>query len=165
MDGRPRAAADLAEGLVLATVEISAPPGRVFRALASAEIVSWWVRRGVFDTRQWSGAVQAGGAWQSAGLVMGRPYSLHGEYLQVDPPGRLVHTYQRGDVPGDPPTTVSYSLEAVGGGTRITLRHSGFASREVCMNNCLGWEASLAELAALLAPSATGDAPASSGRR
>ena len=160
MDDRPRAAADLAEGLVLATVEIQAPPGRVFRALSSAEIVSWWVRRGVFDTKEWSGTVQTGGAWQSAGLAMGRPYSLHGQYLQVDPPSRLVHTYRRGDVPGDPATTVSYSLEPAGDGTRITLRHSGFTSREVCMNNCLGWETSLAELAALLAPGATADAAA-----
>jgi len=39
MDDKPRAAADLAEGLVLATVEVHAPPGRVFRALSSAEIV------------------------------------------------------------------------------------------------------------------------------
>jgi uncharacterized protein YndB with AHSA1/START domain len=130
------------------------------RALSSADIVNWWVRRGVFDTRQWSGTVEAGGTWESAGLVMGRPYSLHGEYLHVDPPGKLVHTYQRGDVPGDPPTTVSYSVEPVGNGTRITLRHSGFTSREVCLNNCLGWETSFAELAALLAPGATGDTAA-----
>jgi Activator of Hsp90 ATPase homolog 1-like protein len=75
-------------------------------------------------------------------------------------PGKLVHTYQRGDVPGDPPTTVSYSVEPVGNGTRITLRHSAFTSREVCLNNCLGWETSFAELAALLAPGATGDTAA-----
>ena len=158
MDDKPRAAADLAAGLVLATVEVHAPPGRVFWALSSAEIVRCWVRRGVFDTQQWSGTVETGGAWQSAGLVMGRPYSLHGQYLQVDPPSRLVHTYQRGDVPEDAPTTVSYALEPAGDGTRITLRHSGFTSREVCLNNCLGWETSLAELAALLAPRATAEA-------
>ena len=91
---------------------------------------------------------------------MGRPYSLHGQYLQVDPPNRLVHTYQRGDGPGEPATTVSYALEPAGDGTRITPRHYGFTSREACMNNCLGWETSFAELAALLNPGATADTAA-----
>ena len=34
-----RAVADLSEGLVLASVEIAAPPERVFRALTSKEII------------------------------------------------------------------------------------------------------------------------------
>jgi uncharacterized protein YndB with AHSA1/START domain len=45
-----RAVADLAEGYILASVEIAARPERVFRALASDEIVDWWVRPGVFHT-------------------------------------------------------------------------------------------------------------------
>jgi hypothetical protein len=36
-------------------------------------------------------------------------------------------------------------------GTRITLRHTGFASREVCINTCIGWETSFQQLAAALA--------------
>ena len=39
---RARAVADLTEGYVLASVEIGAAPERVFRALASDEIVDWW---------------------------------------------------------------------------------------------------------------------------
>ena len=52
---RARAVADLAEGEILASVEIAAPPERVFRALASKEIVDWWVRPGVFNTTEWTG--------------------------------------------------------------------------------------------------------------
>ncbi len=146
-----RAAADLGDGLVLATAEVAASPDRVFRALTSHEIVRWWVRQGVFDTRNWSGDVRVGGRWESSGLVMGRPYSLHGEYQEIEHPTRLVHTYQRGDVPGDAVSTVSYVLDPIESGTRITLRHSGFNSREVCTNNCLGWETSFGRLADLLA--------------
>ncbi len=61
-----RAAADLSEGLVLATVEVKAPPERVFRALASEEVTRWWVRPGVFDTRRWSGDVRRGGRWRAS---------------------------------------------------------------------------------------------------
>jgi uncharacterized protein YndB with AHSA1/START domain len=39
MDGEPRVVADPARGEILASVEISARPDRVFRALASEEKV------------------------------------------------------------------------------------------------------------------------------
>jgi uncharacterized protein YndB with AHSA1/START domain len=49
---RARAVADLAEGRILASVEIAAPPERVFHAVTTKEIVDWWVRPGVFDTKK-----------------------------------------------------------------------------------------------------------------
>jgi uncharacterized protein YndB with AHSA1/START domain len=49
---RARAVADLAEGRILASVEIAAPPERVFRALTSRDVIDWWVRPGVFDTKE-----------------------------------------------------------------------------------------------------------------
>ena len=67
-----RAVADLVEGLILASVEIAAPPERVFQALASKEVCNWWVRPGVFDTREWMGDVRAGGRWR-AGSRQGQP--------------------------------------------------------------------------------------------
>jgi hypothetical protein len=51
-----------------------------------------------------------------------------------------------------PPTAVTYLLDAVdGGGTRITLRHSGFKAREASIGVCLGWETSFERLAEFLA--------------
>ena len=73
-DTRARAVADLAEGLILASVEVVAAPERVFQALASDEITEWWVRPGVFDTREWTGDVRAGGRWRAAGMTRGEPY-------------------------------------------------------------------------------------------
>src|SRR5215471_4197262 len=129
--GAARALADLTAGEILATVEIAAPPERVFRALTSKEIIDWWVRQGVFDTREWTGDVRVGGRWRASGVARGQPYALEGEFLEVDPPRKLVHTWQLVGMPGAP-TKVSYLLEQIDGGTRITLRHSGFASRESC---------------------------------
>src|SRR5262245_6287476 len=136
-----RAVADLTEGLILASVEIAAPPERVFRALTSKEIVDWWVRTGVFNTTEWTGDVRVGGRWRASGTVRGQPYVLEGEYLEVDPPHKLVHTWHRAGTPGAP-TTVTYLLERLDGGTRITLRHAGFTSRESCTGACIGWETS-----------------------
>src|SRR5215470_18167460 len=91
--GAARALADLAQGEILATVEIAASPERVFHALASREIVDWWVRPGVFDTREWTGDVRVGGRWQATGVARGAPYTLEGEFLEVDPPRKLVQTW------------------------------------------------------------------------
>ena len=148
--GTARAVADLAEGYLLASVELTAPPERVFRALASKEVVRWWVRPGVFDTREWAGDVRAGGGWRASGVANGRPYVLEGEFLEIDPPQRLVHTWRAVGAPGAP-TTVTYLLEGFGGGTRITLRHTGFTSRDVCTNTAIGWETSFDCLAESLA--------------
>jgi uncharacterized protein YndB with AHSA1/START domain len=147
---RARAVADLSEGLVMAAVEIAAPPERVFRALASEEICQWWVRPGVFDTREWTGDVRVGGHWRASGLSRGQPYAVEGEFLEVDPPRRLVHTWLLVGAP-DPASTVSYVLEPVDGGTRLTLRHSGIGIPAICENTCVAWETSFERLAVMLA--------------
>lgn len=140
-----RAVADYEAGLILASVEIMATPERVFRALASEEVVKWWVRPGVFDTREWSGEVRVGGRWRASGLGGGRPYVLEGEFLEVDPPRKLVHTWHTVGTP-QPPTTVTYVLAPIDGGTRITLRHSGFAAGDQSKGVCVGWETSFSQL-------------------
>jgi RNA polymerase sigma-70 factor (ECF subfamily) len=146
---RARAVADLAEGSILATVEVAAPPERVFRALASSDVVSWWVRPGVFDTAEWTGDVRPGGPWRASGNSRGQRYVLEGEFVEVDPPRKLAHTWRRLEGAG-PVTRVTYTLERTEDGTRITLRHTGFASRPVCENTCIGWETSFERLAEYL---------------
>ncbi len=145
-----RAAADLADGLIIASVEVAAAPERVFRALASNEVTGWWVRPGVFDTREWSGDVRVGGRWQASGVGNGRPYVLEGEFLEIDRPRKLVHTWLAVGAPIGQ-TTVEYVMEPLDSGTRVTLRHKGFASREVCIATCIGWETSFDRLAQSLA--------------
>ena len=143
-----RAVADLAQGNILASVELAAAPERVFQALASNEVIKWWVRPGVFDTQEWSGDVHAGGLWRAAGMTRGQPYEHDGEFIEVDRPRRLVHTWDGGS--SDTPSTVTYLLEPLEPGTRLTLRHSGFVSRDMCSNFAIGWETSLEQLAKLL---------------
>jgi uncharacterized protein YndB with AHSA1/START domain len=146
-----RAVADLPERQLLAAVEIAAAPERVFRALASNEITDWWVRPGVFDTREWAGDVRVGGRWRASGMTRGQPYVQEGQFLEIELPRMLVHTWDGAGAPGTP-STVSYVLEQIDGGTRLTLRHSGFASRDVCNAFAIGWETSFARLAEILAP-------------
>lgn len=142
-----RAAVDTAAGLILANVDLAAAPDRVFRALTTGdEVTKWWVRPGVFDTREWTGDLRVGGEWRGSGVGGGRPYVLEGEFLEVDAPQRLVHTWRPAGAPAAATTTVTYTLEPLDRGTRVTLRHSGFTSRETCWNTCIGWETSFQKL-------------------
>ena len=145
--GTARAVADLSEGLVLSTVEVAVPPERAFHALASEEITHWWVRPGVFDTREWTGDVRPGGHWRASGQARGRSYVMDGAFSEVDAPQKLVHTWR---LDGGDSSTVTYLVEPVEGGSRITLRHAGLDQRQTCANTCIGWETSFEALARLL---------------
>jgi uncharacterized protein YndB with AHSA1/START domain len=70
---RARAVADLTAREIMASVEIASTPERVFQALASQEITKWWVRPGVFDTREWTGDLRVGGRWRACGMTRGQP--------------------------------------------------------------------------------------------
>ena len=62
---------------------------------------------------------------------------------------------------GDQATTVTYTLEAVDGGTRLTLRHEGFGARQdSCRDHGQGWERVLGWLGKFLAGEADIKAPA-----
>ena len=55
----------------------------------------------------------------------GRRVLIVGRVLAVEPPRRFVHTQQL-LMRDDPPTLVTWELDEVDGGTRVTLRHTGW---------------------------------------
>ncbi len=150
----PRAIADLSGGLILATVDIEAPPERVFKALSSDEIVQWWGDSSMYHTTAWSADLRVGGAWRADGKAAdGSAYSVSGEYLEVESPKRLVQTWKPDRAPG-PATRVSYILEPIGTGTRVTVRHEGFSDRAACESHTAGWERVLQWLSTYSQPGA-----------
>jgi uncharacterized protein YndB with AHSA1/START domain len=149
-----RAVADLSQGSILATVEIAAAPEKVFAALTDPALVPlWWGSADTYKVTAWEGKLEVGGAWTSSGVgADGHAFSVGGEYLAIDPPRLLVHTW-RAPWDGDNATTVTYRLEATATGTRVTLRHEGFADRAAsCAGHAEGWERVLGWLTAFLAP-------------
>jgi len=122
--GDARAVADPELGIIVASVRVAAQPEQVFEMLVSDAVTQWWVRPGVFDTTEWSADLRVGGEWRASGTGRGRPYVLEGEFIEVDPPRKLAHTWLTAGETAV--TTVTYTLEPVDGGTRLTLHHSGF---------------------------------------
>lgn len=137
-----RAVADLSAGTIHALVEIAVPPERVFKALASEEIVRWWGSADTYRCTKWTGEVKVGGKWRTEGIGSdGKPFWVEGEYLEVDAPRKLVQTWRYGWDTGKSTTKITYRLDAITGGTRVTLVHSGFEhAPEACLDHGDGWE-------------------------
>jgi uncharacterized protein YndB with AHSA1/START domain len=113
-----RAVADTGTGTILAAVEIAAPPERVFRALTTDEVTKWWGSSDRYRTTEYTADLRPGGRWYSAGVgADGKAFSVEGEFREVDPPRKLVHTW-RAAWDGGHETVVTYRLEAIDGGTR-----------------------------------------------
>jgi uncharacterized protein YndB with AHSA1/START domain len=136
-----RALADLAAGSVLATVDIAASAERVFRALSDPkELVQWWGSPETYRAHRWDADFRVGGTWRVEGKsAAGQPYSVHGEFLEITPPWRLVQTWcYDWDKGGS--TKLTYALEDIPGGTRVTVRHEGFTNPDACASHGTGWE-------------------------
>ena len=157
-----RAVADLTRGSILASVEIAAPPERVFRAVSSAEVADWWGSAETYRVTRWTGDMRVGGWWRSEGTsATGQQFAVSGDVLEFDPPRLLVHTWRYDHQPSDV-TTVRFQVEAIPGGSRLTVRHDGFRDRDACDAHSRGWERVLSWLNAFVArTSAAGDSSAS----
>jgi uncharacterized protein YndB with AHSA1/START domain len=122
-------------------VQINARPETVFAFFIDpAKMVRWKGVDAMLDPRP-------GGIYQVnvTGTAIAR-----GEYLEVVPYTRIVFTWGWLDEghpvpPGS--TTVEVSLEPVGNGTRVRLRHSGLTG-EAALQHTEGWEHFLPRLAA-----------------
>jgi uncharacterized protein YndB with AHSA1/START domain len=136
-----RAVADVTAGAILATVDIAAPPERVFRAISTDEIVQWWGSDDEYRTTAYTADLRVGGRWRSEGMGKQGPFAVEGEFVEIDPPRRLVQTW-RAPWDGGNTTTITYRLDPLDGGTgtRLVLRHEGFADRAAsCDGHAQGW--------------------------
>jgi len=80
----------------------------------------------------------------------GKRVFIVGRVIDVDPPRRLSHT-QRVTTRDDPFTVVTWELERVGAGTRVTLRHTGWPEDTKKLHQVDGtWAMILPELKRLL---------------
>ena len=155
--GAARAIADVTEGTILASVDIMVPPDRVFAALSDGnEITRWWGAPGVYTTDRWATDFRVGGRYRADGKgADGVPFHVEGEFIEIDPPWRIVQTWE----PSwqlDAKTTLRYQLSAIDGGTRLVVRHEGFRGHpESCQGHSDGWIMVLGWLAADLTQAAT----------
>ena len=127
-----RALANVDGGVVKAEIDLAAPPERVFRSLTDGnELAAWWGSDGMYRTTEWVIDLRPGGKWSTLAVgVDGSKSTVGGEYLEVDPPRRLVYTW-RPSWDDFQETTVRYDLVPTATGTRLLVTHSGFGEHAV----------------------------------
>lgn len=97
-----------------------APPALVYEAMTRPEhIRQWWGCLGEgYSVPVCEVDLRVGGKWKFVNRHPGGEAVFYGEYLELDPPHRVVFTEIFADFP-DSPSTVTSELVAEGGKTRL----------------------------------------------
>ena len=135
---------------------IAASPETVWEHLVDPEkALRWWGQKATLDARP-------GGVFRME-VITGSIAS--GEFVEVDPPRRLVYTFgweAGGAGPEILPagsSTVAIELTPVGSGTLLKLVHSGLPGPEAVESHGAGWDNYLGRLAVAAAGGDPGPDP------
>ena len=128
------------------TIEINAPPDRVWRALTTAEELSAW-----FQVRLEGDIVPGTEIWMTSVHPQHGGQRFRVRFTEMTAPRRFVWEWHPGEVDPnvdyarEPRTTVTFTLEPAGRGTRLSVSETGFdeislARRaKVYKDNSQGW--------------------------
>jgi uncharacterized protein YndB with AHSA1/START domain len=130
----------------------AAPPEGIFRMLTEpAELAQWWGPHGFTIPAVELNLTEGGRYRFRMAPPDGEPFHLSGEFLEVDPPWRLVYTFEWEEpTPDDRKTVVDLSLQAAGSGTRLALSQGPFLTDERLALHRGGWTESFEKLQAVL---------------
>jgi uncharacterized protein YndB with AHSA1/START domain len=131
---------------------LRATPERIYRAFLDAEAMAKWLPPNGFTGKVHHLDARVGGTYRMSftNHTSRSSHSFGGEYLELVPDERIVHTDRFDDpnLPGDMRVTID--LKKVSLGTDVTIVQEGVPDvipAEACY---LGWQESLALLAALV---------------
>lgn len=155
------------------TVEITrifdAPCELVWRAWTDPQQMMHWWGPTAFTSPACTIDLRVGGKYLFCMQAPdGQKFWSTGVYQEVAPPERLVFTDSFADEEGNvvpssyygmgddfpPAMVVTVTLEAIGGQTKMTLRHEGLPAGEMSDMTVAGWNGSFDKLAATLRPAA-----------
>ena len=129
-----------------------APPDRLYRAFLDPDAMAKWLPPHGFTGRVLSMDARVGGRYrmQFTNFSNGQSHAFGGEYLELVPGARIVHTdsFDDPNLPGEMRTTITFRPVLVG--TEVTAVQEGIPAvipTEMCY---LGWQESLQLLAVLI---------------
>ena len=128
------------------TIEIKAPPERVWRALTSAAELSAW-----FEVKIEGEITPGNEVWMTSMHAEHAGMRFRVRFVEMTPPRRFAWQWCPGavdptvDYSREPQTTVTFTLEPYEGGTRLSVAETGFDQvaltrrAKVYADNSQGW--------------------------
>ena len=132
---------------------LPATPTEVFAAWLDRETLREFIGPGDASTADVDVDARVGGRFRITMWVEGRALEHAGEYRVIDPPRRLVFTWQS-PATENRLTLVTIELTPHEDGTRLVLVHEQLPSDEAAGRHAKGWRVRVDKLAAYFAPPA-----------
>lgn len=137
---------------------LCAPPERVYRAFIDPDAMAKWLPPHGFTGRVLEIDARVGGRYrmQFTNLTTGDSHAFGGEFRELEPGARIVHTDRFDDpnLPGQMTTTVT--LRKVSAGTELSVKQEGIPA-PIPTDQChVGWQQSLDLLRQLVEPEIPG---------
>jgi uncharacterized protein YndB with AHSA1/START domain len=145
------------------SIDIAAPPERVWRALTSAPELSAWFQVEI------EGEIAAGNeVWMTSVHQQHTGQRFLVRFVEMTPPIRCVWEWHPGEVDSkidyatEPRTTVTFTLERTPNGTRLSVAETGFDAislarrAKVYQDNSQGWTEVLVWLKSYVEKAVTG---------
>src|SRR6266540_1658505 len=131
---------------------LRANPERVYRAFLDADAMAKWLPPNGFTCKVHQLDARVGGTYKMSftNFSTGKSHSFGGEYLELIPQKRILHTDRFDDpnLPGEMQTTIT--LKQVSVGTDLNIVQEGVPAQIPAEACYLGWQESLALLAKLV---------------
>lgn len=117
---------------IVQEITIDGSAERIFAALTNPhERMKWWGAEGRFQVTHFESDLRPGGKWTMRGNGMGgKPFTVVGEYREIDRPRLLVFTWLPDWYENATETLVRWNLEENAGITTVRLTHSGLTSED-----------------------------------
>lgn len=130
----------IANDTIVQEIAIRAPAERVFEALTNpVERTKWWGAEGRFRTKHMESDLRPGGKWMMSGDgIGGKPFTIRGEYRQIEPPRLLIFTWLPSWQDDAVETLVRFDLTEKNGITTVRLTHFGLTSESSRLSH-KGW--------------------------
>jgi uncharacterized protein YndB with AHSA1/START domain len=124
---------------IVKTLFLKAPPEHVWKFLTDKDCLAEWFHRGEADIAEGGDYKLVANSYRNEGKAL-----ISGKVLEATKPEKLVHTFTHDHLKGVE-TTCAWTLEAVKGGTILTLVHEGWENYEedpfgMAANHDAGWD-------------------------